>query len=497
MRIAVLLLLFATTTYGQVDSLDYFQARLAQAKDGYERVDILNRISHIYSQLSLSSTDLYVTEALELAQSINYQKGIASSLNVMGISSSIKGEYTAGLEYFIRALNIREQLKDVAGVAGIYNNISRVYIYQRDYDKALEYAKRSLELLRSTNENTIIASSHVSLGDIYLNKEDLEQAMSMYRAAYELFAQEKQNSRQANVLIKQANVLERLERFDEGLDKCRQASSLMNTLHDTFVQIELNQMIGSLYRMKGNEEKAYLYLIRSIQDAEKSKDSHSLITSYTEMADMFEHFKKYDSALVYTKKYQALNSQVYTTEKSKQLALIERMYQEDRKDQLLEMQNQKIKSQSIIITVITILAVLITMLVVLLYHYYRTKRESHVALEKLNRDIYEKHEEILAQAEELTQANQEIRRINESLEEEVNYRTEKIEQQNKMLIDYAYSNAHNVRGPLARILGLAVLIKEEKDINQIRIYNNHMHSSAEELDHVIRDINNKLQLDSE
>jgi tetratricopeptide (TPR) repeat protein len=493
MRIVVVLLLFSISARGQVDSLDYFQQRLAQAKNGYERVDILNRISHIYSQLSLSSSDVYAAEALELAQSMNYQKGIASSLNVKGISSSIKGEYAAGLDYFIRALNIREQLNDIAGVAGIYNNISRLYIYQHDYDKALEYAKRSLELLDTTHENVIIASSHVSLGEIYLNKGDLELAMSTYRAAYELFAREKQYARQANVLIKQASVLERMGKFDEGLDKCRQASSLLNSIQDTFIQIELNLMIGSLYRMKGNEEKAYVYLTRAVQEANVSKDSYSLMTSYAEMAEMFEHFKKYDSALVYAKKYQVLNSQVYTTEKSKQLALIERMYQEDRKDQLLEMQNQKIKSQSIIITVITILAALITILVVLLYHYYRSKRESNIALEKLNREIYEKHEEILAQTEELTQANQEIRRINESLEEEVNYRTAKIEQQNKMLIDYAYSNAHNVRGPLARILGLAALIKEEKDADQIKVYNTHMLTSAEELDKVIRDINNKLQ----
>jgi signal transduction histidine kinase len=129
----------------------------------------------------------------------------------------------------------------------------------------------------------------------------------------------------------------------------------------------------------------------------------------------------------------------------------------------------------------------------IVYRYYRDKKKSHSELEKLNREIYEKHEEILAQAEELTQANQEISRINESLEAEVTHRTDKIERQNKILIEYAFSNAHNVRGPLARILGLASLMSMEDDPELLKEYNTYIYVSAQELDNVIRAINIKLQ----
>jgi signal transduction histidine kinase len=65
-----------------------------------------------------------------------------------------------------------------------------------------------------------------------------------------------------------------------------------------------------------------------------------------------------------------------------------------------------------------------------------------------------------------------------------------------MLIEYAYSNAHNVRGPLARILGLASLMSREDDPELLKEYTTFMYVSAQELDNVIRDINVKLQDES-
>jgi signal transduction histidine kinase len=109
-------------------------------------------------------------------------------------------------------------------------------------------------------------------------------------------------------------------------------------------------------------------------------------------------------------------------------------------------------------------------------------------LEGLNREISEKHEEILTQAEELAKANREIIRMNESLELEVMQRTEKIETQSRKLIEYAYSNAHNVRGPLARILGLSMLMANETSETRIKEYNERMNDSALELDLVIREM---------
>lgn len=85
-----------------------------------------------------------------------------------------------------------------------------------------------------------------------------------------------------------------------------------------------------------------------------------------------------------------------------------------------------------------------------------------------------------------------IKLTSDKLENLVQERTNKITNQNQKLIDYAFRNAHNIRGPLARILGLVNLITiENKDTNTE--YVSRLSESAKELDISIRDTSKRLE----
>jgi signal transduction histidine kinase len=62
----------------------------------------------------------------------------------------------------------------------------------------------------------------------------------------------------------------------------------------------------------------------------------------------------------------------------------------------------------------------------------------------------------------------------------------------EMLSKYAYVNAHHVRGPLARILGLISLIEQEKMSHDRRRYLKAIKNDALEIDEVIRKISDVL-----
>lgn len=65
--------------------------------------------------------------------------------------------------------------------------------------------------------------------------------------------------------------------------------------------------------------------------------------------------------------------------------------------------------------------------------------------------------------------------------------------QNKQIVDYAFSNAHNVRGPLARILGLVSLMKMQPELITEADLIDKLHVSARELDEVVRAITVMLE----
>lgn len=110
-----------------------------------------------------------------------------------------------------------------------------------------------------------------------------------------------------------------------------------------------------------------------------------------------------------------------------------------------------------------------------------------------NLELVEKTREIETQNEELQQSQENLNQLNIHLEQIVHERTKEVKNQNDRLIRYAYANAHHLRGPVARVLGLIQLSKMETDLNYEFFYSK-IEEQALEIDQVIRGINRELEV---
>jgi len=492
MRAILFLLFISAELFAQTDELDSLQQQLAQAPTVEARIEVLNELSLSYSTLSLTKSEQLAKEALSLAQPIGFGKGIASSYNTLGICSSIRGSYSEGLDYFMQALRIREGLGDQEAIANTLSNIARVFSYQHDYDRALEYALKAMDAKRKINSPTQLGLGYINIGGIYMNKKNYALALTMFSTAHDLFEARKMNVEQGWALAEIARVYDALENYAEALAMAARAQERLDP-NDVFTAAELFRLIGAIYQHMGNRAEASQYLRRAISMSDNNDDSNGRIMARRQLADTYKDAGMLDSALYYQEQCVVLNAEIFNTEKARQMATLEKVYQTESKDRELREKNDKLRFQAIVISIISVLLLVLAVLGYISYHYYRDKRKAAKELEKLNDEISNKHVEILVQSEQLAKANEEVRRINESLEQEVQHRSERIRQQNQMLIEYAYFNAHNVRGPLARILGLAGLMESEPSVDLVKEYNVRIHQSALELDKVVREINNKLQ----
>jgi signal transduction histidine kinase len=117
----------------------------------------------------------------------------------------------------------------------------------------------------------------------------------------------------------------------------------------------------------------------------------------------------------------------------------------------------------------------------------------HQYLRDTNIQLKLKAKEIEAQNEELLQIQDNLSALNTDLEKVVNERTAKIQIQNEILIKYSYTNAHHLRGPVARLLGLANIYKLGPQPDPDFLINK-MVLQANEIDNVIKQINIDLEL---
>lgn len=96
------------------------------------------------------------------------------------------------------------------------------------------------------------------------------------------------------------------------------------------------------------------------------------------------------------------------------------------------------------------------------------------------------------QNNELIEKRNELNKINQNLESIVEQRTNNVKQKNEYLVKYAYTNAHHVRGPLARILGLLQLSKLEDNVDYPFLFNK-IEEQSKEIDLVLKTINKELE----
>jgi len=157
--------------------------------------------------------------------------------------------------------------------------------------------------------------------------------------------------------------------------------------------------------------------------------------------------------------------------------------------------------------------ILISLITVVIYQrthsVKRINRQLAEAVEMKTREINaqnkvlnQQREELAAQNEELMQSSEEISahrdqiaKQNQNLEAEVAKRTQELMEYSQQLEQFAFISAHNLRAPVARILGLGQLLdltKKNKD-DRDRIYPK-LVKTTRELDGVVKDLNTILNL---
>lgn len=147
--------------------------------------------------------------------------------------------------------------------------------------------------------------------------------------------------------------------------------------------------------------------------------------------------------------------------------------------------------------VITIAITYLVLYIIISYCTALLKRkydQIHDSLRSANFELYEKANEIEAQNEELLQVQDNLGELNKDLERIVDERTAKIKIQNEVLIKYSYTNAHHLRGPVARLLGLVSIYRLDSKADSNDFFNK-IEDQAKEIDDVVRRINSELHID--
>jgi hypothetical protein len=126
----------------------------------------------------------------------------------------------------------------------------------------------------------------------------------------------------------------------------------------------------------------------------------------------------------------------------------------------------------------------ITMYISIVF-YCAMRKEQNYSLEVLT-------ESLRQQNQKLNSINYKILSDNGSLINDLDWKSKNLSEIKTFLSDLSYRNAHHLRAPLSRILGLVYLYTNDPDIESKDSYMEFISQSAYEMDRIIREISDEL-----
>lgn len=132
----------------------------------------------------------YYNRALEIREQAPMTLALADVYSKLGAVHNEMHDPDLAIEFYNKAMKIKEKLlgTDSPVTAITYNSLALIYKEQGEYDKSLEYNNKTLKIRERVlgTEHPLTARTYNHLGRIYLNKGEFNKALDYYVRAYKI-----------------------------------------------------------------------------------------------------------------------------------------------------------------------------------------------------------------------------------------------------------------------------------------------------------------------
>lgn len=392
---------------------------------GEKKVDALNHVAEIYNIYEIKVTYEYASQGLSLAQSLNYQKGIAKSYWILGyyyvnidnqkaleyslkaleLSRKIKenviignslsalgviyyytGDYYNSIEYNLNAIKAREEIGDQDKIAASLNNMSLVHMAIGNYEIARNYLLRAYDIRVQLNDHHGKGIVLNNIGEVYAKLGKYDEAYQYYNRALKLYRETADSKLTANALYNLATVYQVHKDTANALKYYYESLGIFTTLNRKNGIANVENGLASLYNEYGLSQFAISHALNALKNAMDIHSLGNISTAANILKDEYIKAGDYQKAYHFLSIYVNAKDSLFSVEKVKKLNKMEYDY---RIEQLKKEQDAKLEKQNLFIYALSITIVLLVVIFILIYLSYWQKKKSNKQLNKLNEQLGE------------------------------------------------------------------------------------------------------------
>lgn len=415
---------------------DSLLRELAFAREDSNMVKLLDSIALVFHNIKPDSGITYAGWAKDLAERLAWKRGIAKSYHALGLNYETKTLHKEALENYLKALKLFEETEDWKNMASTSGNIGNVYTTLGKFSQALEFDSIALKLYRQVGDKEGQVRNLGNMASVY-------QGMKDYTAANRYFTEARDMAEKEHLTAELGKNLGNLAllQYDQGdirgaIRFTRQALDIYESedYDQHGLAVNLSNM-GEFYISLAAKEpasktqhynEAIRYINKSIAVSSSIQYNEGLIQDYLLLADVYEKMGAATTALTYYKRYFKLKDSVYSSNVAVQIADLEAKRSKELAEKQQEIANTRkasLEFKNMVEKFVYIPGIILLLVIV-----------GVVTRNFLNQV-----------------------RNNKQLAKEKNKHLQRIKVQSDVLMDIAYIQSHEVRGPVATMLGLSQL----------------------------------------
>lgn len=454
---------FIAFTTGEYDSArwhyDQFLAISKSTKDSVSMANALNNLGILYrNQGKYNEALSYYEQSLAIRKSIGSKTGLGPMYNNLGLLHTNLGNYQEGMDYYLKAIAAKRKPDRITGRAMAYINLANLKELLDDYEGSQEAFEKAYTIYQEYNDRKGMAISFHNIAQTYSKQGDIPKALNYYLKSSQINRQLNNRKQQAENLNAIAELKYSLQEWDSCAYYLKETQIIANQVKAPHVLAELQMSLGKFHLATGKQQQALTALTNAHNSFVSLRTKKEIAESALLLSQVYNELNINKKAYDYLNVHVIYSDSLMNENKVSEIAKIEFQYDlskvEGEKQLLLEAQEElgstlsasqrQLANQRQTIIWGGFILGLVVISVIFISHFYQQARKTRNSLKE---------------------ANLQISRFNQSLEQKINERTEKIEKQNQQLMDYAFAISHEIRSPLTNLIGFLDLDDHDETNN--------------------------------
>jgi signal transduction histidine kinase len=335
-------------------------------------IDSINNIPYDLMVSNLNGSAHWFHEAIAASYGLNYEKGLATSFEKMGIVKYLLGEYDSATYYNLQAINLFEKLDQPIKKGSVLCTLG-YGMKRRNLVEAFLYYRKGLAILEHENSKSELCAGYDNFGVLFEMKGDLDSALYYYSKAL-LQKQSLNDSIGIPYSLNNIGLVAMLRKdFETARQYFTRAYEIRLERKDSFGILENESYFGDLHKNWQHWDDAIKWYLMSNVHCDSLNYPNQKKNNLEQLSQCYESSGMWQLALDARKQATEIGEKLLNEQNSKTIIELEQRYKAAEKDKNIIILQKDTAEKKQIIYLIAAILVLLTAGSIIYYQIQKRK----------------------------------------------------------------------------------------------------------------------------